>query len=71
MCYLIGETPPHSSNVNGIRFVDKTKFGYLKNIIFKFEVWVNKSIGEKDLNDLKDFLANSFDCPSIDIRDIP
>ena len=71
LCYLIGETIPHSSNINGIRFVDKTKFGYLKNIIFKFEVWVNSAIEEKDLNDLKEFLSNSFDCPSIDIRNIP
>ena len=71
LCYLIGETMPHSNNINGIRFVDKTKFGYLKNIIFKFEVWVNSSIKDKDLNDLKEFLSNSFDCPSIDVRNIP
>ena len=71
LCYLIGETIPHSNNINGIRFVDKTKFGYLKNIIFKFEVWVNNSIEENDLNELKNFLSNSFDCPSIDVRNIP
>ena len=70
LCYLIGETIPHSLNINGIRFVDKTKFGYLKNIIFRFEVWVNSSIEEKDLNELKDFLSTSFGCP-IEERNIP
>ena len=71
LCYVIGETIPHSNNINGIRFVDKTKFGYLKNIIFKFEVWVNSTIGDKDLNDLKDFLSNSFGCPNVEERNIP
>ena len=70
LCYLIGETMPHSNNINGIRFVDKTKFGYLKNIIFKFEVWVNATIEEKELNELKEFLGNLFGCPSIDVRNI-
>ena len=70
LCYLIGETIPHSLNINGIRFVDKTKFGYLKNIIFRFEVWVNSSIEEKDLNELKDFLSTTFGCP-IEERNIP
>ena len=70
ICYLIGETIPHSSYINGVRFVDKTKFGYLKNIIFKFEVWVNSSIEDKELNDLKEFLTSSFGCP-IEERNIP
>ena len=70
ICYLIGETIPHSNYINGVRFVDKTKFGYLKNIIFKFEVWVNSSIEDKELNDLKDFLTSSFGCP-IEERNIP
>ena len=70
ICYLIGETIPHSNYINGVRFVDKTKFGYLKNIIFKFEVWVNSSIEDKELNDLKEFLTSSFGCP-IEERNIP
>ena len=70
ICYLIGETIPHSNNINGVRFVDKTKFGYLKNIIFKFEVWVNSSIEDKELSDLKEFLTSSFGCP-IEERNIP
>ena len=70
ICYLIGETIPHSNYINGVRFVDKTKFGYLKNIIFKFEVWVNSSIEDKELNDLKEFLTSSFVCP-IEERNIP
>ena len=71
LCYLIGETLPHSEYINGVRFVDKTKFGYLKNIIFRFEVWVNSSIEDKDLNELKEFLSNSFEYPNIDVRNIP
>ena len=70
ICYLIGETLPNCNKINGIRFVDKTKFGYSKNIIFKFEVWVNSTIEEKELNELKEFLGNLFGCPSIDVRNI-
>ena len=71
LCYLIGETIPHSNHINGIRFVDKTKFGHSKKIIFKLEVWVNSSIEDKDLNKLKEFLSNSFEYPNIDVRNIP
>jgi hypothetical protein len=71
MGYLIGETIPHSQNINGIRFVDKTKFGYLKNVIFKFEIWVNSSMEDKDLNELKEFLSKTFGCSNIDVRNIP
>lgn len=71
LCYLIGETIPHSNHINGIRFVDKTKFGHSKKIIFKLEVWVNSSIEDKDLNELKEFLSNSFEYPNIDVRNIP
>ena len=70
LCYLIGETLPHSEQINGIRFVDKTKFGKAKSIIFKFEVWVNSSIEEKEIDDLNQFLSNEFGCPSIEIRNI-
>ena len=68
--YLIGETLPYSEFVNGVRFVDKTKFGKAKNIIFKFEVWVNSSLEEKGLDELKEFLSKDFGCPSIEIRKI-
>ena len=70
LCYLIGDTLPHSEHINGIRFVDKTKFGKAKSIIFKFEVWVNSSIEEKEIDDLNQFLSNEFGCPSIEIRNI-
>ena len=70
LCYLIGETLPQSEHINGVRFVDKTKFGKAKSIIFKFEVWVNSSIEEKEIDDLNQFLSNEFGCPSIEIRDI-
>ena len=68
--YLIGETLPYSEFVNGVRFVDKTKFGKAKNIIFKFEVWVNSSLEENGLDELKEFLSKDFGCPSIEIRKI-
>ena len=70
LCYLIGETLPNSEYINGVRFVDKTKFGKAKSIIFKFEVWVNSSIGEKEIDGLNQFLSNEFGCPSIEIRNI-
>ena len=70
LCYLIGETLPHSEYINGVRFVDKTKFGKAKSIIFKFEIWVNSSMDEKDIDELNQFLSNEFGCPSIEIRDI-
>ena len=70
LCYLIGETLPYSEYINGVRFVDKTKFGKSKNIIFKFEVWVNSSLKEKGLEELKQFLSKDFGCPSTDIRKI-
>ena len=60
ICLLIGETLPHSKNVNGIRFVDKTRIG--KNVIFKYEIWVNKEMKEKELGELKDFCTENFGC---------
>ena len=70
MCYLIGETLPHSEFVNGVRFVDKTKTNKIKNIVFKFEVWANSSLEPKELDELKEFLSKDFGCPSVDIRKI-
>ncbi len=70
MCYLIGETLPHSENINGVRFVDKTKFGKAKNIIFKFEVWVNSTMGDNEIDELNQFLSNEFGCKGIEIRNI-
>ena len=70
MCYLIGETLPHSEFVNGVRFVDKNKTSKIKNIVFKFEVWANSSLEPKELDELKEFLSKDFGCPSVDIRKI-
>ena len=59
MCFLIGETIPYSNNINGIRFVDKTKFGYNKSIVFRFEIWVDSSIKENEVDELKkNYLLN-------------
>ena len=70
ICLLIGETLPHSEYINGVRLVDKTKFGKSKSIIFKFEVWANSSLEENALDELKTFLSKEFGCPSVEVRKI-
>ena len=70
LCYLIGETLPHSEYINGVRFVDKTKADRSKSIMFKFEVWVNSTLDEKLLEDVLKFLSDEFGCPNIDVRNI-
>jgi len=62
MCFLIGETIPYSNNINGIRFVDKTKFGYNKSIVFRFEIWVDSFIKENEVDELKKKLSTEFGC---------
>ena len=62
ICLLIGETIPYCNNINGIRFVDKTKLGYNKSIMFKFEIWVNSSMKEEELEEIKQLLAKEFGC---------
>ena len=71
LVYLIGEQIPSSNHINGIRFVDKTKLG--KGIIFKFEVWINKSMTDEDkdkLEELKSFLSKNFGCSGIMVKKI-
>ncbi len=57
---LIGENIPYSDNINGVRFVDKTKV--LKSTIFKFEVWVNKNMKDEELEEIKILLSKEFGC---------
>ena len=57
---LIGENIPYSNNINGVRFVDKTKV--LKSTIFKFEVWVNKNMKDEELEEIKILLSKEFGC---------
>ena len=57
---LIGENLPHSNNINGVRFVDKTKV--TKSVIFKFELWVNKNMKEEELEEIKQLLNTEFGC---------
>jgi len=66
--YLIGEQLPHTNNINGIRFVDKTKLG--KVVTFKFEVWVNSSMNKKEIEELRDFLSKNF-CSGTIVKPIP
>ena len=69
LVYLIGEQIPSSNHINGIRFVDKTQFG--KGIIFRFEVWINKSMVDKDkLEELKSFLSKNFGCSGIKVKNL-
>ncbi len=62
ICLLIGETLPFSENINGIRFVDKTKLGFKASIIFKYEIWVNSQMKEKELEELKSYCTKIFGC---------
>ena len=65
ICLLIGENLPFSSNINGIRFVDKNKIGFKNNnniYIFKYEIWVNSKMEEKELEQLKDHCNSIFEC---------
>ena len=55
---LIGEQLPASQYINGIRFVDKVKFG--KNVLFRFEIWTNSSIETNDIEKLAQFLSDTF-----------
>ena len=59
---VIGETIPYSHNINGVRFVDKTKLSYNKSVMFKFEIWVNKDMKEKELEEIKKLLTKEFGC---------
>ena len=65
ICLLIGETLPFSHNINGIRFVDKTKLAFGNNklmISFKFEIWANNDMKENELTELKNFCTKEFGC---------
>ena len=57
---LIGENLPHSNNINGVRFVDKTRV--TKSVIFKFELWVNKNMKDEELEEIKQLLNKEFGC---------
>ena len=57
LIFLIGEQLPYTENINGIRFVDKTKLG--KGAIFKFEIWTNNKMSDKnDIEKLQKVLSN-------------
>ena len=70
ICHLIGEIIPHCNNINGIRFVDKAKFGYYKNIIFRIEIWVNSQMNAQDVEELKKFLFDNFNFPGITVKEL-
>lgn len=56
--------------INGVRFIDKTKIGGGKKIIFRFEVWVNKSIDETQLNLITEYFKKNYGCEGITVKEI-
>ena len=70
LCSLMGENIINSQFINGVRFIDKTKIGGGKKIIFRFEVWVNKSIDETQLNLITEYFKKNYGCEGISIKDI-
>ena len=70
ICYLIGEIIPHCNNINGIRFVDKAKFGYYKSTIFRIEIWVNSQMNVQDVEELKKYLFDNFKFPGITVKEL-
>lgn len=70
LCATIGETIPCSNYIYGVRFVDKTKLGGWKRIIFRFEVWVNKDISDEEIEVVKKFLSDEYGCSGIRIKSI-
>ena len=70
LCLTLGESLPNSQYINGVRFVDKTKLGGWKRIIFRYEVWVNKEISDEGVETLKKDLSTRFGCPGIIVKSI-
>ena len=70
LCLTLGESLPNSKYINGIRFVDKTKLGGWKKIIFRYEVWVNKEISDEEVETLKTDLKTRFSCSGISVKPI-
>ena len=58
MLLLLGESIESGKYINGIRFIDKTQFG--RKIMYRYEVWVNKSIDLEGLEKLKELLTQTF-----------
>lgn len=58
--------------INGIRFVDKTKtiITHSQKILFRLEIWVNNQMGEENVNQAKEFLKKEFHCPGITVKDL-
>lgn len=70
LCITIGETIPFNKNVLGVRFVDKTKIGGYKKILFRFEIWVDKNMDSESLEQLKKYLVDEFHCPGTRYKEI-
>ena len=68
ICSLIGEELPFCEYINGIRFVDKTRFG--KDVLFRFEVWANDSISKEECDELNEYLKKTYGCKSANYKKI-
>ena len=67
---VMGGTLPYSEFINGIRFVDKTDFERGRIIMFRIEVWINKDLEEKKLEDLKLFFKKNYGCENVNMKKI-
>ena len=71
LCCFMGESLANSQYINGVRFIDKTKINVQKkNILFRFEIWVNKEITKEKLDELKENLRQMFSSEYILEKDI-
>ena len=66
----MGMSLPGADYINGIRFIDKTNLDRGKNIMFRLEIWVEKSIEENTLNELTNHLKKELGCEKIVIKNI-
>ena len=67
---VIGESIIGSEYINGIRFVDKTQRGTFKKVMFRFEIWVNKSCPNDVINALKEHLKQTYGDQGITVKKI-
>ena len=64
----MGENIINCQFINGVRFIDKTKIGGWKKRIFRFDVWVNKSIDEEQLSKITEYFKKNYGSEGIKIR---
>lgn len=66
---ILGEVFNYSEFINGIRLVDKSNPGK-KNLVYRFEVWLNKDYPKDEIEEFKKKLGEEFGCGGIRCDDI-